>query len=48
MLHDTLKHGTSMKQRLQAFGKYLSEVMHDRELILLYIEFKTYAIRNPK
>jgi len=48
VLHGTLKHCTSMKQRLQAFSKYLVEVIYDRELIMLHIEFKTYAIRNPK
>jgi len=48
VLHDTLKRCTSMKQRLQVFSRHLVEVIHDRELILLHIEFKTYAIRNPK
>jgi len=48
VLRDTMKRCASMKQRLQAFAQYLLEVIHDRELILLHIEFKTYAIRNPK
>ncbi|WP_263409416.1 TetR/AcrR family transcriptional regulator [Terriglobus tenax] len=48
LLRDTLKHCTSMMERLKAFSKHLAECVNDREAALLHIEFKTYAVRHPK
>lgn len=36
------------KQRVEAFGNYLSDLARDRERVLLNLEFKLYAIRHPR
>jgi AcrR family transcriptional regulator len=39
---------TTIEQRIEALGEYLSELSKDRERILLNLEFKLYAIRHPR
>ena len=36
------------EQKIEALGNYLAELSNDRQRTLLNLEFKLYAIRNPK
>ena len=38
----------SEKLRVEALGKFLSELTRDRERMLLSLEFKLYSIRHPR
>jgi AcrR family transcriptional regulator len=38
----------SKEQRVEALGKFLSELTRDRERMLLSLEFKLYSIRHPR
>jgi AcrR family transcriptional regulator len=38
----------SQEQRVEALGKFLSELARDRERMLLSLEFKLYSIRHPR
>lgn len=38
---------STLSERVEALSHYLSQVSEDRERILLSLEFKLYAIRNP-
>jgi AcrR family transcriptional regulator len=39
---------STVEQRIEALGEYLSELSKDRERVLLNLEFKLYAIRHPR
>jgi AcrR family transcriptional regulator len=39
---------STIEQRVEALGEYLSELSKDRERVLLNLEFKLYAIRHPR
>jgi AcrR family transcriptional regulator len=43
-----LANAKSVDERSEAFSKYLTGLLHDRQRILLNLEFKMYVIRHPQ
>lgn len=42
-----LRRSSTLEERVTIFVKHLEAIIHDKARVLLYLEFKMYAIRHP-